>query len=195
MALMKKHQMDITEFSEKCGIKEERVERLLGGRGKPSHLERMCIAEAFGMTEEELQDIEPLSQTEVREVQTDGIEKVIAERLQEIVKIHGIGIPELAERCGLKRQRAKKLMNGEVKMSIAEAVSIANEFQVSLEYLLGRYPYPLPAPRAGNAGPYRWVHTTRGVLFPPYAFSPSDRSDMPLQLPYTQNPAFSAQGL
>ncbi len=27
-------------------------------------------------------------------------------------------------------------MNGEVKMSIAEAVSIANEFQVSLEYLL-----------------------------------------------------------
>ncbi len=68
---MKKHQMDITEFSEKCGIKEERVERLLGGRGKPSHLERMCIAEAFGMTEEELQDIEPLSQTEVREVQTD----------------------------------------------------------------------------------------------------------------------------
>lgn len=54
MALMKKHQMDITEFSEKCGIKEERVERLLGGRGKPSHLERMCIAEAFGMTEEEL---------------------------------------------------------------------------------------------------------------------------------------------
>ena len=72
---MKKHQMDITEFSEKCGIKEERVERLLGGRGKPSHLERMCIAEAFGMTEEELQDIEPLSQTAVREVQTDGIEK------------------------------------------------------------------------------------------------------------------------
>ena len=63
------------------------------------------------------------------------------------VKIHGIGIPELAERCGLKRQRAKKLMNGEVKMSIAEAVSIANEFQVSLEYLLGRYPYPLPAPQ------------------------------------------------
>ena len=50
MALMKKHQMDTTEFSEKCGIKEERVERLLGGR--------------------------------VREVQTDGIEKVIAERLQ-----------------------------------------------------------------------------------------------------------------
>lgn len=147
MALMKKHQMDITEFSEKCGIKEERVERLLGGRGKPSHLERMCIAEAFGMTEEELQDIELISQTEVREVQTDGIEKVIAERLQEIVKIHGIGIPELAERCGLKRQRAKKLMNGEVKMSIAEAVSIANEFQVSLEYLLGRYPYPLPAPQ------------------------------------------------
>ena len=95
MALMKKHQMDITEFSEKSGIKEERVERLLGGRGKPSHLERMCIAEAFGMTEEELEDIEPLSQTEVREVQTDGIEKVIAERLQEIVKIHGIGIPEL----------------------------------------------------------------------------------------------------
>ena len=126
MALMKKHQMDTTEFSEKCGIKEERVERLLGGRGKPSHLERMCIAEAFGMTEEELQDIEPLSQTEVREVQTDDIEKVIAERLQE---------------------RAKKLMNGEVKMSIAEAVSIANEFQVSLEYLLGRYPYPLPAPQ------------------------------------------------
>ena len=80
-------------------------------------------------------------------MQTDGIEKVIAERLQEIVKIHGIGIPELAERCGLKRQRAKKLMNGEVKMSIAEAVSIANEFQVSLEYLLGRYPYPLPAPQ------------------------------------------------
>ena len=26
MALMKKHQMDITEFSEKSGIKEERVE-------------------------------------------------------------------------------------------------------------------------------------------------------------------------
>ena len=76
MALMKKHQMDIAEFSEKCGIKEERVERLLGGRGKPSHLERMCIAEAFGMTEEELQDIEPLSQTEIREVQTDGLEKV-----------------------------------------------------------------------------------------------------------------------
>mgnify|MGYP000473622869 FL=1 len=99
------------------------------------------------MTEEELQDIEPISQTEVREVQTDGIEKVIAERLQEIVKIHGIGIPEFAERCGLKRQRAKKLMNGEVKMSIAEAVSIANEFQVSLEYLLGRYSYPLPAPQ------------------------------------------------
>lgn len=60
---------------------------------------------------------------------------------------NGIGIPELAERCGLKRQRAKKLMNGEVKMSIAEAVSIVNEFQVSLEYLLGRYPYPLPAPQ------------------------------------------------
>ena len=147
MALMKKHQMDITEFSEKSGIKEERVERLLGGRGKPSHLERMCIAEAFGMTEEELQDIEPLSQTEIREVQKDGIEKVIAERLQEIVKIHEIGIPELAERCGLKRQRAKNLLKGEVKMSVAEAVNIANEFQISLEYLLGRYPYPLPVPQ------------------------------------------------
>ena len=36
MALMKKHQMDITEFSEKCGIKEERVERLLGGRENPA---------------------------------------------------------------------------------------------------------------------------------------------------------------
>ncbi len=79
-------------------------------------------------------------------MQADGIEKVIAERLQEIVKIQGIGIPELAERCGLKRQRAKKLMNGEVKMSIAEAVSIANEFQVSLEYIV-EYPYPLPAPQ------------------------------------------------
>lgn len=147
MALMKKHQMDITEFSETCGIKEERVERLLGGRGKPSHSEQMCIADAFGMTEEELQDIEPLTQTEVREVRKDSIEKVIAERLQEIVKIHGTEIPELAERCSLKRQRAKKLLKGEAKMSVAEAVSIANEFQVSLEYLLGRYPYPLPAPQ------------------------------------------------
>ncbi len=74
MALMKKHQMDITEFSEKCGIRK-RVERLLGGRGKPSHLERMCIAEAFGMTEEELQDIEPLSQTEVRECKPTALKK------------------------------------------------------------------------------------------------------------------------
>ena len=31
MALMKKHQMDITEFSEKSGIKEERVEGQLEG--------------------------------------------------------------------------------------------------------------------------------------------------------------------
>lgn len=116
-------------------------------QGKTQPFRADVYRRSFGMTEEELQGIEPLSQTEVREVQTDGIEKVIAERLQEIVKIHGIGIPELAERCGLKRLRAKKLMNGEVKMSIAEAVSIANEFQVSLEYLLGRYPYPLPAPR------------------------------------------------
>ena len=32
-------------------------------------------------------------------------------------------------------------------MSVAEAVNIANEFQISLEYLLGRYPYPLPVPQ------------------------------------------------
>lgn len=36
MALMKKHQMDITEFSEKCGIKEERVERLLAAGENPA---------------------------------------------------------------------------------------------------------------------------------------------------------------
>ena len=34
MALMKKHQMGITEFAEKCGMEEGRLERILHSRGR-----------------------------------------------------------------------------------------------------------------------------------------------------------------
>lgn len=48
MALMKKHQMGITEFAEKCGMEEGRMERILHSRGRLTPAEAVQIAAAFG---------------------------------------------------------------------------------------------------------------------------------------------------
>ena len=139
MALMKKHQMGITEFAEKCGMEEGRMERILHSRGRITPTEAVQIAAAFGQTMEEAFDIEPLPMDEVREM--------VTEHLNTIAKIHKTTPAEFAEKCGLKERRVKNLLDGTARMSVVEAVKVADGFNVSLDYLLGYYPYPLPTPK------------------------------------------------
>ena len=77
MALMKKHQMRITEFAEKCGMEEGRMERILHSRGRLTPAEAVQIAAAFGQTMEEAFDIEPLPMDEVREMENTEFHKMV----------------------------------------------------------------------------------------------------------------------
>lgn len=147
MAVMKKHHMDIKEFAERCGMEEGRMERLLHGRGRLTMLEAGQIAEAFGQTVEEVFNIEPISMEEVREFENTEFHQMVTEHLNTIARIHGDGAAEFAEQCGLKERRIKTLLAGTAKMTVVEAVKIADGFNVSLDYLLGYYPYPLPTPK------------------------------------------------
>lgn len=147
MALMKEHQMGITEFAEKCGMEEGRMERILHSRGRLTPAEAVKIAAAFGQTMEEAFDIEPLPMDEVREMENTEFHKMVTEHLNTIAKIHKITPAEFAEQCGLKERRVKNLLDGTARMSVVEAVKIADGFNVSLDYLLGYYPYPLPTPK------------------------------------------------
>ena len=84
MALMKKHQMGITEFAEKCGMEEGRLERILHSRGRLTPAEAVKIAAAFGQTMEEAFDIEPLPMDEVREMENTEFHKMVTEHLNTI---------------------------------------------------------------------------------------------------------------
>lgn len=136
MALMKKRQMGITEFAEKCGMEEGRLERILHSRGRLTPAEAVQIAAAFDQTMDE-----------VREMENTEFHKMVTEHLNTIAKIHKTTPAEFAEQCGLKERRVKNLLDGTARMSVVEAVKIADGFNVSLDYLLGYYPYPLPTPK------------------------------------------------
>ena len=144
MALMKKHQMGIMEFAEKCGMEEGRLERILHSRGRLTLSEAVQIAAAFGQTMEEAFDIEPLPMDEVREMENTEFHKMVTEHLNTIARIHKTTPAEFAEQCGLKERKVKKLLSGKAKMSVVEAVKIAEGFNVSIDYLVGYYPYPFP---------------------------------------------------
>lgn len=98
MALMKKHQMGITEFAEKCGMEEGRLERILHSRGRLTPAEAVQIAAAFGQTMEEAFDIEPLPMDEVREMENTEFHKMVTEHLNTIAKIHKTTPAEFAEK-------------------------------------------------------------------------------------------------
>ena len=147
MALMKEHQMGITEFAEKCGMEEGRLERILHSRGRLTPAEAVKIAAAFGQTMEEAFDTEPLPMDEVREIENTEFHKMVTEHLNTIAKIHKTTPSEFAEQCGLTERRVKNLLDGTARMSVVEAVKVVDGFNVSLDYLLGYYPYPLPTPK------------------------------------------------
>lgn len=147
MALMRRNQMNEKEFAEKCGIEEGRMERLLNGRGHLTEMEKQKIADAFETDEKDIFDIDPIPAEAIRHMEKTELDQLVTERLNTVVQMHGIGVAELAERCGIKEKRARKLLKGEAKLSVMELINISNSFQVCLEYLLGRYPYPLPVPQ------------------------------------------------
>ena len=124
MALMKEHQMGITEFAEKCGMEEGRLERILHSRGRLTPAEAVKIAAAFGQTMEEAFDIEPLPMDEVREMENTEFHKMVTEHLNTIAKIHKTTPSEFAEQCGLKERRVKNLLDGTARMSVVEAVKL-----------------------------------------------------------------------
>lgn len=72
--------------------------------------------------------------------------KSLAQRLKTIAKMHNIDCSEFAEKCKIKEDRMRRLMNGNGKMSVTEALDIAEAFDVSMDYIMGIYPYPLPTP-------------------------------------------------
>jgi len=132
MALMKKHQMGITEFAEKCGMEEGRLERILHSRGRLTPAEAVKIAAAFGQTMEEAFDTEPLPMDEVREIENTEFHKMVTEHLNTIAKIHKTTPSEFAEQCGLTERRVKNLLDGTARMSVVEAVKVADSMCPSI---------------------------------------------------------------
>ena len=137
MALMKKHQIGITEFAEKCGMEEGRLERILHSRGRLTPAEAVKIAAAFGQTMEEAFDIEPLPMDEVHEMENTEFHKMVTEHLNTIAKIHKTTPSEFAEQCGLKERRVKNLLDGTARMSVVEAVRLRMDSMCPLIICLG----------------------------------------------------------
>lgn len=63
-------------------------------------------------------------------------------RLKELRNSNQLTQPALAEIIGLKKQTINDIEKGRSKPSINSAIAIANHFNVSLDYLLGRTDNP-----------------------------------------------------
>ena len=144
MALMKGHQLDIPGFAEKSGIPEERMKRLIYGGQRLKKDELEMIAGAFDLTMDELSGIEPVSRKEAQEMGMSKFYREITERLNMIMKLKKVDTDGFAERCGFTIQRTERLINEKAVITIPEAVKVADEFNVSLDYIMGFYPYPFP---------------------------------------------------
>lgn len=72
--------------------------------------------------------------------------KALGQRLKTIAKMHNLTVSAFAEKCQIKEDRVQRLMNGKGKMNVAEALKVADAFNVSGDYIMGLYPYPMPTP-------------------------------------------------
>ena len=147
LALMKVHQLDTKGFSDKCGIEEGRIDVILRSRARLTMSEAEKIAEAFGQTVEETFSIEPLPVEEAREFGKTEFQQMITERLNTIAKLKKVDAAGFAEKCGLKKARTANLLKGDAVITVMEAVKVADAFNVSLDYIMGFYPYPFPTPK------------------------------------------------
>lgn len=150
--LMETQQMNLSEFAEKCGIEENRIQKILYERGRLTTFEAHKIADAFGTTVEglfdvRLFDVRPLSDMEERKRESVEFYQKITERLNVIAQINKADADKFAEVCGFSRNRAVSLLKGKGILTIPEAVSVVKCFNVSMDYIMGIYPYPLPTPQ------------------------------------------------
>lgn len=145
--LMETRQMNLSEFAEKCGIEENRIQKILYERGRLTTFEAHKIADAFGTTVEGLFDGRPLSDMEERKRKSVEFYQKITERLNVIAQINKADADKFAEVCGFSRNRAVSLLKGKGILTIPEAVSVVKCFNVSMDYIMGIYPYPLPTPQ------------------------------------------------
>lgn len=75
------------------------------------------------------------------------LRKTVAERLTTIAAFKEIDAKEFAKRCEISERRVKNLMNGTASLKIPELAKISEVFDVSVDYIMGFYPYPLPRPK------------------------------------------------
>ena len=145
--LMKTQQMNLSEFAEKCGIEENRIQKILYKMGRLTTYEAHKIADAFGTTVEEMFDGRPLPDMEERKRESAEFHKKITERINVIAHINKSDAEKFAEICGFSKNRAESLLRGKGTITIPEAVSVAEHFNVSMDYIMGFYPYPMPTPQ------------------------------------------------
>lgn len=85
--------------------------------------------------------------------QSEFSEKMVAERVTELVTQSTLTVEEAAGKCGIDTERFRKLMAAKGRMKVYEMIGIAKAFDVSTDYILGLYPHPFPAPK-GDADCY-----------------------------------------
>ena len=72
---------------------------------------------------------------------------IVSERLKALAELHNLDTKGFAEKCGISTRRMRNLMNGTANLRIPEMLDISDAFNVSIEFIMGCYPYPLPAPK------------------------------------------------
>lgn len=74
------------------------------------------------------------------------LKKIVSESLKGIMEFHNVDLAEFARACNMPEKRVKALVDGKGVMTMQELITVTHVFNVSADYLLGFYPYPLPAP-------------------------------------------------
>ena len=72
---------------------------------------------------------------------------IVSERLKALAELHNLDTKGFAEKCGISTRRMRNLMNGTANLRIPEMLDISDAFNVSIEFIMGCYPYPLPTPK------------------------------------------------
>lgn len=72
---------------------------------------------------------------------------IVSERLKALAELHNLDTKDFAEKCGISTRRMRNLMNGTANLRIPEMLDISDAFNVSIEFIMGCYPYPLPTPK------------------------------------------------
>lgn len=65
-------------------------------------------------------------------------QNLFAKRLRKLKERKGVSYQTLADLCGLSRETVRKYVRGERRPSVQNLNALADYFDVSIDYLLGR---------------------------------------------------------